>query len=129
MEAEELSNEGTKIWLINLFRHQLAQGDNTLAKILVFVYGDMGTIKAIHNTQSHMADEIHDTDSLKAVIPAPGVFHLRKRILELIIKEFRGENSSDFAHLDPIIKMLNMKGRPSNKSVSQSSVDGQFATD
>lgn len=115
MEAEELSNEGTKTWLINLFRHQLAQGDNTLAKILVFVYGDMGTIKAIHNTQSHMADEIHDTDSLKAVIPAPGVFHLRKRILELIIKEFRGENSSDFAHLDPIIKMLNMKGFSDDK--------------
>ena len=27
-------------------------------------YGDLNTIKAIHRTKSHMAKELHDTDSL-----------------------------------------------------------------
>ena len=76
LEAEELSNEGTKTWLTHLFRQQLAQGDHTLAKLLVFVYGDLGNIKAIHGTKSHMAEELHDT-----VVPALGIFHLRKRLL------------------------------------------------
>lgn len=115
LEAEELSNEGTITWLKHLFREQLAQGDHTLAEILVFVYGDLGTIKAIHGTKSHMAEELHDTDSLKYVIPALGVFHLRKRLLELIIKEFRAKDCPDFAHLDPMIKKVNMKGFKDDK--------------
>jgi hypothetical protein len=47
MEAEEMSNEGTKSWLIHLARSQLALGDNTLAEVLVMVYGDLGTVKVI----------------------------------------------------------------------------------
>jgi hypothetical protein len=115
LEAEELSNEGTKTWLRNIFRQQLAQGDNTLAKILVLIYGDLGTIKAIHSTKSHMAEELHDTDSFKCAVPSLGVFHLRKRLLELIIKEFRGKGCPDFAHLDPMIKKVNMKGFKDDK--------------
>ena len=99
----------------DLFREQLAQGDETLAKLLVLIYGDLGTIKAIHSTKSHMAEELHDTDSLKCVIPALGVFHLRKRLLELIIKEFRAKDCPDFAHLDQMIKKVNMKGFKDDK--------------
>ena len=54
-------------------------------------------------------------DSLKYVIPALGVFHLRKRLLELIIKEFRAKDCPDFAHLDPMIKKVNMKGFKDDK--------------
>ena len=115
LEAEELSSEGTKTQLRHLFRQQLAQGDHTLAKLLVFVYGDLGTIKAIHGTKSHMAEELHDTDSFKCVVPALGIFHLRKRLLELIVKEFRAKDCPDFAHLDPMIKKVNMKGFKDDK--------------
>jgi uncharacterized protein DUF6589 len=110
MEAEEMSNEGTKSWLIHLARSQLALGDNTLAKVLVMVYGDLGTVKVIHSTQSHMTEERHDSDRLRWAWPVFGLFHLRKRLLELIIKEFRGKGSKDFAHLDAMITKVNMKG-------------------
>jgi hypothetical protein len=43
-----------------------------------------------------------------------GVFHLRKRLLELIIKEFRAKDCPDFAHLE-MIKKLNMKGFKDDK--------------
>ena len=110
MEAEEMSNEGTKSWLINLIRSQLGLGDETLAKYIVLVYGDLGTVKVIHSTKSHMAEERHDSDRLKWAWPVFGLFHLRKRLLELIIKEFRGKGAKDFAHLDAMISKVNMKG-------------------
>jgi hypothetical protein len=62
-----------------------------------------------------MAEELHDTDSLECVIPALGVFHLRKRLLELIIKEFRAKDCPDFAHLDQMVKKVNMKGFKDDK--------------
>lgn len=110
MEAEEMSNEGTKSWLIHLARSQLGLGDNTLAEHLVMVYGDLGTVKAIHSTKSHMTEERHDLDGLKWAWPVFGLFHLRKRLLELIIKEFRGKGTKDFAHLDAMITKVHMKG-------------------
>jgi hypothetical protein len=45
----------------------------------------------------------------------PWGFHLRKRLLELIIKEFRAKDCPDFAHLDQMIKKVNMKGSKDDK--------------
>jgi hypothetical protein len=57
-----------------------------------------------------MTEEPHDSDRLKWAWPVFGLFHLRKWLLELIIKEFRGKGSKDFAHLDAMITKVNMKG-------------------
>jgi hypothetical protein len=56
-----------------------------------------------------MTEERHDSDRLTWAWPVFGLFHLRKRLLELIIKEFRGKGSKDFAHLDAMITKVNMK--------------------
>jgi len=110
MEAEEMSTEGTISWLLQVIRHQLGQGDSTLAKHIVLVYGDLGTVKAIHSAKAQMREEPNDLDTLLFAWPVPGLFHLRKRLLELIVKEFRGKGAPDFAHLDPMIAKVNMKG-------------------
>jgi hypothetical protein len=52
MEAEEMSNEGTKSWLTHLIRSQLGLGDDTLAKQIVLM--------AIWDCKSHPFNKITD---------------------------------------------------------------------
>ena len=64
LQAEELSGNQDMV-NIKSFPATIGPGTiGTLAKLLVFVYGDLSTIKAIRGTESHMAEELHDTESL-----------------------------------------------------------------
>ena len=115
IEAEELSHEGTITWLTHIIRDQLGVPEDLLNEFIQIVIGDLGTVTAIHSAKRLRSNDASDLDKLQWVFGLFGLFHLRKAFLELIVKSFHQPNSSDFAHLDQIIRHKNFRGFANGK--------------